>query len=154
VGSGDLISIYIDGASRGNPGLSGIGVVIVKDRSKIKEITEFVGTKTNNRAEYLALKKALEVAIEIDDEVTVFSDSKLVVQQRNRQYKIRNRELKILAREISNLERKYKVIIYKHIPRQENRLADLLANRAIEDELNISNSSLRSDGSDDDSELT
>jgi ribonuclease HI len=154
VGSGDLISIYIDGASRGNPGLSGIGVVIVKDHAKIKEITEFVGTKTNNRAEYLALKKALEVAIEIDDEVTVFSDSKLVVQQRNRQYKIRNKELKILAREISNLEGKYKLIIYRHIPREENRLADRLANRAIEDELNISNSSLGSDGSDDDSELT
>lgn len=149
-----MISVYIDGASRGNPGLSGIGVVIMRGNLKIKEVAEFVGTKTNNRAEYLALKKALEVASEIDDEIIIFSDSKLVVQQRNKQYKIRNKELKILAREITNLERKYKFVSYKYIPRQENKLADLLANRAIEQMLNISNRSLPSVGSDDDSELT
>lgn len=149
-----MISVYIDGASRGNPGLSGIGVVIMRGNLKIKEVAEFVGTKTNNRAEYLALKKALEVASEIDDEIIIFSDSKLVVQQRNKQYKIRNKELKILAREITNLERKYKLVSYKYIPRQENKLADLLANRAIEQMLNISNRSLPSVGSDDDSELT
>lgn len=149
-----MISVYIDGASRGNPGLSGIGVVIMRGNLKIKEVAEFVGTKTNNRAEYLALKKALEVASEIDDEIIIFSDSKLVVQQRNKQYKIRNKELKILAREITNLERKYKFVNYKYIPRQENKLADLLANRAIEQMLNISNRSLPSVGSDDDSELT
>lgn len=149
-----MISIYIDGASRGNPGLSGIGVVIMKNNSKIKEIAQFVGKQTNNRAEYLALKKALEVAIEIDNEIVVFSDSKLVVQQRNKQYKIRNKDLKILSREISNLEHSYKVIYYKYIPRQENKSADFLANRAIEEMLNKCDSGLPSTGSDDDSELT
>src|SRR6476646_10868423 len=142
-----MISIYIDGASRGNPGLSGIGVVIMKNNSKVKEIAQFVGKQTNNRAEYLALKKALEVAIEIDNEIMVFSDSKLVVQQRNK-------ELKILSREISNLEHTYKVIYYKYIPRQENKSADFLANRAIEEMLNKCDSGLPSTGSDDDSELT
>jgi len=149
-----MISVYIDGASKGNPGFSGIGVLVMKDNSKVKEIARFVGRQTNNRAEYLALKKALQVAIEIGDEITVFSDSKLVIQQRNKQYKIRNKDLKILSREISNLEQKYKVINYRYIPRNENKLADRLANRAIEEMLNISNNCLASAGSDDDSELT
>jgi ribonuclease HI len=149
-----LISAYIDGASRGNPGLSGIGVVLMKDNSKIKEISQFVGNQTNNRAEYLALKKALEEAIEFDDEVIIFSDSNLVVQQRNKRYKIRNKDLKIISREISNLEQRYKIINYKYIPRNENKYADSLANRAIDDMLNISKSGLSSFGSDDDSELT
>ena len=52
--------------------------MIMKNNSKIKEIAQFVGRQTNNRAEYLALKKALEVAIEIDDEIMVFSDSRLL----------------------------------------------------------------------------
>jgi ribonuclease HI len=59
-----------------------------------------------------------------------------------------------LSREISNLEHRYKVIYYKYIPRQENKSADFLANRAIEEMLNICDSGLPSTGSDDDSELT
>ena len=73
--------------------------MIMKNDLKIKEIAQFVGKQTNNRAEYLALKKALEVAIEIDNEIMVFSDSKFIVQQRNKQYKIRNKDLKILLPE-------------------------------------------------------
>ncbi len=149
-----MISAHIDGASRGNPGLSGIGVLLMKDNSKIKEISQFVGRQTNNRAEYLALKKALQEAIEFDDEIIIFSDSNLVIQQRNKQYKIRNKDLKILSREISNLEQRYKSINYKYIPRNENKYADWLANRAIDEMLNISKSGVPSFGSDDDSELT
>jgi ribonuclease HI len=128
--------INIDGASRGNPGPAGIGVVIIKDNFRIAEYKEFIGEKTNNQAESTALKKALQIASAFDDEITVLSDSQLVVNQRNNKYKVRSKQLKIIYREISNLERHFKIVMYKHIPREKNEDADLLANRAIDEHNN------------------
>src|SRR5690242_18664980 len=91
-----LLFIHIDGASRGNPGSSGIGIVIVRDSHTVTEYREFIGTKTNNQAEYLALKKALEVASSLDSEVTILSDSELIINQRLHYYKVRNKQLKEL----------------------------------------------------------
>ena len=125
--------INIDGASRGNPGLSGIGSVITKGNSKILEYKEFIGKKTNNQAEYAALKKALQIASALDNEITILSDSELVVNQRNNRYKVRNKQIKMISREISNLEGGFKTVIYKHISREENGSADLLANQAIDE---------------------
>ena len=125
-----------DGASRGNPGLAGIGVVIIKDNLRIAEYKEFIGKKTNNQAESTALKKALQIASAFDDEITVLSDSQLVVNQRNNKYKVRSKQLKIIYREISNLERHFKIVMYKHIPREKNEDADLLANRAVDEHNN------------------
>ena len=125
--------INIDGASRGNPGLSGIGIVITKGNSKILECKEFIGKKTNNQAEYAALKKALQIASTLDNEITILSDSELVVNQRNNRFKVRNKQLKMISREISNLEGGFKTVIYKHISREENGSADLLANQAIDE---------------------
>jgi len=131
-----LLIVNIDGASRGNPGLAGIGVVIIKDNLRIAEYKEFIGKKTNNQAESTALKKALQIASAFDDEITVLSDSQLVVNQRNNKYKVRSKQLKIIYREISNLERHFKIVMYKHIPREKNEDADLLANRAIDEHNN------------------
>lgn len=128
--------VNIDGASRGNPGPAGIGVVIIKDNLRIAEYKEFIGKKTNNQAESTALKKALHIASAFDDEITVLSDSQLVVNQRNNKYKVRSKQLKIIYREISNLERHFKIVMYKHIPREKNEDADLLANRAIDEHNN------------------
>jgi ribonuclease HI len=128
--------VNIDGASRGNPGPAGIGVVIIKDNLRIAEYKEFIGKKTNNQAESTALKKALQIASAFDDEITVLSDSQLVVNQRNNKYKVRSKQLKIIYREISNLERHFKIVMYKHIPREKNEDADLLANRAIDEHNN------------------
>ncbi|HYA82018.1 MAG TPA: ribonuclease HI family protein [Candidatus Bathyarchaeia archaeon] len=130
-----MLSIHIDGASRGNPGHSGIGIVITKDNDKIAEYKEFVGMKTNNQAEYIALKKALEIASNIDDEITVLSDSELVINQRTHRYKVRNKQLKMLFREISNLEKYFRTVIYRHIPREVNAYADCLANQAIDERI-------------------
>lgn len=130
------MSIHIDGASRGNPGYSGIGIVITKNNNKIAEYKEFIGMKTNNQAEYIALKKALEIASSIDDEITVLSDSELVINQRTNHYKIRNKQLKVLFREITNLEKNFRTVVYRHIPREINRDADLLANQAIDERTN------------------
>lgn len=127
-----MLTINIDGASRGNPGLSGIGVVISKDGEKIAEYREFVGNTTNNLAEYLALKKALNIASTLNEQdITILSDSELIVKQRNRSYKVRSKQLKIIFREVNNLEKYFKSVSYRHVPREDNRAADLLANRAI-----------------------
>jgi ribonuclease HI len=129
-----LLTINIDGASRGNPGLSGIGVVISRDGEKIAEYNEFIGNSTNNLAEYMALKKALKMAsIMNDDEITILSDSELVIKQRTDNYRVRSKRLKTVSREISNLEKNFKWVSYRHIPREENRAADLLANKSIDE---------------------
>lgn len=128
-----LLDVNIDGASRGNPGLSAIGV-IVKDHNKVLiEHSEFLGIRTNNQAEYEALRRALEICINLDKEIMIFSDSELLVNQRNVKYKIRNQNLKIISREITNLERNFEKVEYKHIPREKNNKADRLANKALDE---------------------
>ena len=134
-----MLAINTDGASRGNPGLSGIGVVIKRDGQKITEYKEFIGQKTNNQAEYSALKKALEIASAIDKYATVFSDSELVINQRNNKMKVRNKQLKIICREISKLESHFNSIVYRHVPREKNTEADILANKAIDEYLKYKN---------------
>ena len=130
-----MLAINTDGASRGNPGLSGIGVVIKRDGYIITEYKEFIGQKTNNQAEYSALKKALEIASAIDNYATILSDSELVINQRNNKMKVRNKQLKIICMEISKLERHFNSLVYRHIPREKNTEADFLANKAIDEYL-------------------
>ena len=123
----------IDGASRGNPGLSAIGIIIKQNEKILLEHSEFLGVRTNNQAEYEALKRALEICNTLDKELTVFSDSELLVNQRNAKYKIRNQNLKMISREISNLEKNFDKIQYRRIPREKNNKADKLANMALDD---------------------
>lgn len=128
-----MLEVNIDGASRGNPGLSAIGI-IVKDNEKIlMEHAEFLGIRTNNQAEYEALRRALEICIKLDNkEITILSDSELLINQRNLKYRIRNQQLKLISREISTLEKNFEKIQYKHIPREKNNKADKLANKALD----------------------
>jgi ribonuclease HI len=126
-----LLEVNIDGASRGNPGLSAIGIVIKDNEITLMEHYEFLGIRTNNQAEYEALRRALEICNELDKEITILSDSELLINQRNFKYRLRNQELKIISREISNLEKNFEKIQYKHIPREKNYKADILANRAL-----------------------
>ena len=123
----------IDGASRGNPGLSAIGIIIKQNEKILLEHSEFLGVRTNNQAEYEALKRALEICNTLDKELTVFSDSELLVNQRNAKYKIRNQNLKMISREISNLEKNFDKIQYRRIPREKNNKADRLANIALDE---------------------
>ena len=123
----------IDGASRGNPGLSAIGIIIKQNEKILLEHSEFLGVRTNNQAEYEALRRALEICNTLDKEITIFSDSDLLVNQRNTKYKIRNQNLKMISREISNLEKNFDKIQYRHIPREKNNKADKLANMALDD---------------------
>ena len=126
--------IYADGAARGNPGPAGIGVVIEDERGRVlREVSQFIGRKTNNQAEYMALIRGLEVAAEYPaDAVQVRLDSELLVHQLKGEYKVKSPLLKPLRNKVQKLLTRYKVVGIEHIERQYNRAADRLANQAID----------------------
>jgi ribonuclease HI len=126
--------IYADGAARGNPGPAGIGVVIEDERGRVlKEVSQFVGQKTNNQAEYMALIQGLEAAVEYQaDAVQLRLDSELLVRQLRGEYKVKSPLLKPLRNQVQRLLARYKVVGIEHIERQYNRAADRLANQAID----------------------
>ncbi|MBA3976738.1 MAG: ribonuclease HI family protein [Nitrosopumilus sp.] len=126
-----MLEVNIDGASRGNPGLSAIGIIVKLNDNTLLEHYEYLGIRTNNQAEYESLRRALEMCSKLDKEITIFSDSELLINQRNSKYKLRNQELKVISRDISILEKNFEKILYKHIPREKNSKADKLANRAL-----------------------
>ncbi len=131
-----LLSVHIDGASRGNPGPSGIGIIIFRNNTLILSYGEFIGFHTNLLSEYLALKRALQFAVIIDNEIRIHTDCMTIVQHRKSKERIRRKELKILSREINNLEKKFKKISYKYIPRERNTSVDLVAKKAIDYHIN------------------
>ena len=104
-----MLTVHIDGASRGNPGPSGIGIIIFRNNFLILNYGEFIGFHTNLLSEYLALKRALQLALIIANEIKIDTDSMTIVQQRKSKERIRKKELKILFREINNLEKKFKL---------------------------------------------
>jgi ribonuclease HI len=127
------IYMYTDGASRGNPGLAGAGFVIYSESGEtIKKGKKFLGKKTNNEAEYLALILALKSLSENKCTLNIFSDSELMVKQLNGEYKVKNEKLKPLFNEVQKL---LENINYKisHIKRDKNKIADKLANEAIDE---------------------
>lgn len=126
--------LFVDGASRGNPGPSGIGVVL-KDPSgtKVTESSYYIGKTTNNVAEYIALIIGLIEALSLGvEELEVFVDSELLERQIKGIYKIRNESLKPLMRIVRYLDKKFNKIVYNYIERKQNKEADKLANKAIE----------------------
>lgn len=133
--------IYTDGGSRGNPGPAGIGVAIADEKGKIiKEYSNFLGVKTNNEAEYEAvifgLKKikALLGKEKIKNtEIEFRLDSQLIARQLNGQYKIEEERLFPLFIRIWNLKMDFGPIIFTEIPREKNKEADRLANKAMDE---------------------
>ncbi|WP_213975801.1 ribonuclease HI family protein [Tepidanaerobacter acetatoxydans] len=128
---------YTDGASRGNPGNAGIGVLLMdENQNVIKEISEYIGETTNNIAEYTAMITALKEALEMDcDEIEVISDSELMVKQINKEYQVKNEGLKPLYKEICKLLEEFKSYTVRHVRRENNKRADELANRGIDEAL-------------------
>ena len=142
------ITVYTDGGSRGNPGPSALGVVIFMPEEKEdifgkggKEMhySEYLGTKTNNEAEYSALVFALKKLKQLvgkkninEIEVEVRTDSELIYSQLNGLYKIKEPSLKEYFLEIWNLKQDFKSVAFKHIPREENKLADKLVNKELD----------------------
>ncbi len=130
----DLIVVNVDGASRGNPGESGIGVVIFdKDSNLINEACDYLGVATNNIAEYKALILGLRLSIKYNAKKILFkSDSELMVKQIKGEYKVKNTQLKLLFAEVKDLFKKLPNWEIMHVPREENKEADLLANKGVE----------------------
>lgn len=128
------IIIYTDGGARGNPGPSGIGAVLYDEKNNLlAEISEYIGEGTNNQAEYKAVIAALNKAKELKAEILeFFLDSELVVQQLNRAYKVKEKELANLFLQIHNISLLFKKITYQHIPREKNKEADKLVNKALD----------------------
>lgn len=125
--------IFTDGGARGNPGPAGIGVVI-KDGVKIlKEYGEYIGETTNNQAEYRALISALESAKKLGGtEIQLFMDSELIVKQLKGEYRVRDAKLAPLYLKVYNLRAGFKKFFVSHIPREKNKEADNLVNRALD----------------------
>jgi len=130
----DLIVVNVDGASKGNPGESGIGVAIFdKDSNLINEACDYLGVATNNIAEYKALILGIKLSTKYNTKRVLFkADSELMVKQIKGEYRVKNAQLKLLFAEAQSLLKKLPNWKIMHVPREENKEADLLANKGVE----------------------
>ncbi len=126
--------VHVDGASRGNPGPSGIGYYIIsEDGQVIKRGGEFIGFATSRVAEYYALKEGLEQAIELGyHSVRMVSDSLMVVNQMNGIFTVKNRDIMPIYQDVQGLLKNFDTISFTHVPRSQNSAADKEANLAID----------------------
>jgi ribonuclease HI len=130
----DLIVVNVDGASRGNPGESGVGVAIFdKDLNLINEACDYIGVATNNVAEYKALLLGIKLSTKYNAKRILFkADSELMVKQIKGEYRVKNAQLKLLFTEAQSLLKKLPNWKIMHVPREENKEADLLANKGVD----------------------
>lgn len=130
------VKLYGDGGSRGNPGPSASGYVILDlDNNIIKKTGVYLGITTNNQAEYNSLKFGLEEARKMGaQEVDVYMDSLLVINQMKGVFKVKNRDLWPLYEAIKEQVTKFKKVTFTHVPRELNKLADAEVNTTLDAE--------------------
>ncbi len=134
------LSIFADGGSRGNPGPSASGFVVIDPVTETVLVDKgiYIGITTNNQAEYLALKYALEEAVRMGArELDVHMDSMLVVNQLKGIFKVRNRDLWPVHEAVKALMGQFSACTVTHVPREMNRLADAAVNRTLDEALKI-----------------
>ena len=136
----DKVKVFGDGGSRGNPGPSASGFVILDmEDNVLVDKGVYLGVTTNNQAEYTALRLALETCLKMGvKEAEVYMDSLLVVNQMKGIFKVKNRDLWPIHDAIKQLAAKFDEISFTHVPREFNKLADAAVNRALDEELGIS----------------
>lgn len=128
------ITFFTDGGARGNPGPAASGAY----SPELGEFKRYLGTATNNQAEYTAIILALEAAVAYQQqhpelqEINFFMDSELAVKQLKREYKVKNPELQKLFVQVWNLTTKFKRVTFTHVRREFNKEADRLVNEAID----------------------
>ena len=128
-----MYKIYCDGASRSNPGEASIGVSIQNDEQEVDTIAKKIGVATNNVAEYEGLRTALDYCDKNNlKSVQIYLDSLLVVQQVNGKYKVKSKNLKDLYNQCTDLIEKIDNLEIHHVPREQNKRADELANIALD----------------------
>jgi len=132
-----VLSLFTDGACRGNPGRGGAGAVLVGSNGEVVgKAKKFLGHCTNNIAEYQALILGLGEALKRGaTDISVYLDSELLVRQIQGIYRVKNLALKPLMAEIRDLLDRFDAWEVEHVPRGENALADKLANEAIDEAL-------------------
>ncbi len=130
------LTIFTDGASRNNPGEAGAGVLILQGNKPVAKLARYLGTTTNNIAEYTAAIMGIEHAVKLGaSSVRLFADSELLVKQLNGQYKVKNEGLKPLHNRAKELIAKIANVEVQYIPRAQNKEADALANKAIDEKI-------------------
>jgi len=130
----DMVEVFIDGGSRGNPGSSGGGFGVFANGKLIHEGSEYFGNQTNNQAEYLALRLALREIYDKFGSIKIhcYMDSKLVVEQMNGNYKVKSKNVRPLFDDVSKIAEQFAEFKIKHVMREQNQLADKLANEAMD----------------------
>ncbi len=127
------IKVFTDGASRGNPGHAGAGAIIYKDSSILDQVSQYLGKKTNNEAEYTAVILAIQKLIDHkEQEATFYCDSQLLVKQLNGQYKVKAPTIIPLFKQIKALTQNMN-LKFNWVRREQNSEADVLANRGIDE---------------------
>ena len=125
--------LFCDGASRSNPGDASIGISILLDGKEVHTISKKIGIATNNEAEYQALIDGLNYCVDNSiNEIEVFLDSNLVVEQVNKNFKVKAGNLKVLNSKVDDLIQEFNFIEINHVYREENKRADQLANMALD----------------------
>lgn len=129
------VTIAVDGASRGNPGPSGIGYCIYDyDGHTIEHGGEFIGFATSRVAEYYAMRKGVERALDLGYKTARFiSDSLMVVNQLNGVFQVKNQDIMPIYRDIQSKLDQFDAVSFTHVPRTKNQIADHEANSAIDD---------------------
>lgn len=130
----DAAKLFTDGGSRGNPGPSATGVVILDmEDNVVKKSSQYLGVATNNQAEYKALKEGLELALSMGiKELFVYMDSELIVKQINGIYKIKNPDLLPVYKDVKSLAESFREVSFTHVPRALNKLADEMVNNCLD----------------------
>lgn len=125
---------YIDGGSRGNPGVAGYGAHILNgEKQPVKDLYGFLGVRTNNYAEYSALLAALRYAVHSHcSDLQIFSDSELLVRQLKGVYKVKHPAIRVLFDQAQRYIRQIPHFSATHVYREQNKEADRLANLAMD----------------------
>jgi ribonuclease HI len=125
--------LFIDGASRGNPGRAAYAVVIERPDSAVYEEADVIGVATNNVAEYTALLRGLQRAAEMGARrLMVYSDSELLVKQMNGEYRVKSEQIQPLFDEANDWLSRLDQVTIQHVRRAENSRADQLCNEALD----------------------
>lgn len=128
------VEVFVDGGSRGNPGPAGGGFAVYSAGKLVHKGSEYFGEKTNNQAEYLALRMALRETYGKfgDVKIKCYMDSELVVHQMNGEYKVKSENVQPLFAEVQRITDQFKSFSIRHVKREQNQMADKLANGAMD----------------------
>ena len=128
----ETLEIFVDGACSGNPGRAGIGIIINDKGKVIKEISKAIGEATNNIAEYTALIYALQEAMILKaKKLQIYTDSELLFRQVTGIYKVKNEKLTFFCDQAQRLMTGFDHVDIKHVRREENKKADILATQSL-----------------------